>query len=184
MASCTVQLEFRDVERLPMQITGHDSIVFTTRQYSRIVQRFNARLLTRWPHPIVDLSFSPTTLDHKNIKLGTLERLLLSRNRLKWISVYVVRDVTMRTHFERHGYLPNRAGEGAFAIFLRPRPNLIIRANAVTDIQARDRERAIEPYPAWLCSPKIREIGIVTPGNPEKHAFSKWLFEQLLQSAS
>lgn len=157
-----------------MEITGWDSVIFTTSDPRRIaVELFNA-LKGRWPQFLILLP-EPDLGDLSPGSFYSSDQLPDEKSEF-----YVVRDTAMSTHADEHGYDPMVDGDGPFMLMYGPSELINYKLEGVTHPpNPPNAIQAPDPYPARLCSPALREITLVTPGDVEVHEFSHWLYSQL-----
>jgi hypothetical protein len=170
-----------------MEITGYDNVVFTTRTNAQIVRAFAADLRPRWPSAIIDVAFDPMTMDLKGITWDRLDGLLNDLASDRYIGVYLVQDRAMEVDMEKRGYAPGAGGEGPLALCVLTRPGVRFEAHRLEEVWAADRDRntgSVDPYNAWLCSPSLQEVTLVTPDEPRRGNFSRWAHEVVLKACS
>ena len=160
-----------------MEITGCDTVIFTARPPLEIVRGVFAAVLRRWPMARVQILGSESD-DHPPSDI--LDAGTFSLERLPpddwWLLFY--RDDAMNRHMEEFAYSPMADGDGPFAVIARPRLGIEFRIAALTELRTEvEPDRNVEPYPAWLCSPSLSEITVVSPDDPGTHPFSSWTCE-------
>ena len=93
------------------------------------------------------------------------------------------RDAAMVRHMEEAAYVPMLDGDGPFAIATRYRCDVEFAIAELEEKHAANHTpggiRPPDPYPAWLCSPKLLEVTAVTPGDPERLAFASWVLNEV-----
>jgi hypothetical protein len=97
-----------------------------------------------------------------------------------------LRDRDMIRHMDDHAYVPMADGDGPFAVIARVRREVEFRVAGLDEIRVSDETESIGlgpvPYDAWICSPVVIEITLVSPGDPENDPFCVWLL-QLIREA-
>jgi hypothetical protein len=152
-----------------MEVTGWDSVIYTFEQPRSVFRRVLDAVLVRWPNALV--------LDDPKagcIATQTLGDNQLPRERADWI---VLRDQAMHRHMDEHAYALMPDGDGPFGLLVRKRCTVEFQCESLAELQVTDekpRVGKIDPYPAWLCSPVVFEVSVVTPGDPVKHPFCAW----------
>ncbi len=171
-----------------MEITGCDLVIFTFEQPRVVFARVLASILERWPTALVeDLDFGAVAVAVPGRDL-TVEQLPVEQGVLLF-----VRDEVMGLHMENHAYTPMQDGDGPFAIHSRVRRSIEFSCSALDELQVIDVPvsfvnasliNAPDPYEAWICTPLIYEITVVTPDDPTSHGFSSWVLEIAKQACT
>jgi hypothetical protein len=171
-----------------MEITGCDLVIFTFEQPRVVFARVLASILKRWPMALVeDLDLGAATVPVPGRDL-TIEQLPVDQGVLLFL-----RDEAMNLHMENHAYTPMHDGDGPFAIHSRVRRSIEFACSALDEIQVIDEPvsfvktslvNAPDPYEAWICTPLIYEITVVTPDDPTSHGFSSWVMEIAKQACA
>jgi hypothetical protein len=163
-----------------MEITGWDRVVFTFEQPRLVFLRVLAAILSRWPAALVQ--------DLDDPKEGYLPAATFPEERLPDGPGFLLflRDQAMVRHMDDHAYAPMADGDGPFAVIARTRREVDFRISALTELRVTDERESIgngpRPYPAWLCSPVVFEITLVSPGNPEADPFCIWLLQMVREA--
>jgi len=162
-----------------METTGwgtRDTVIFTCRRPASAILATLVALRNRWPEMATEVEGRVTLLGGN---LPQLQDLQSDR-----VDVWVCRDPLMRHHQETVGTLPMSDGDGPVALIYRRRPSLTLRLTGVTEFREPEMGGPMppKPYPAWLCSPNLYEVTLVSPGDPETHPFSAWLLEIVTQA--
>ncbi len=81
-------------------------------------------------------------------------------------------------------YAPMADGDGPFAVIARARRKVEFRIARLEELRVAGEPEfpGVEPYAAWLCSPSVFEITLVTPDDPERQPFSVWACESVRQA--
>ena len=162
-----------------MDITGFDTVVFTRRRPRKVLRLVRAGVLARWPGALVD------DLENPGPDPGPVSALRPHRLPAKAAHLLFHRDAAMARHMDAAGgYAPMADGDGPFAVTARPRRGVEFRLDRVTPVRAAGEADAAagEPHPAWLCTPLVYEITVVTPGDPDADPFSAWASETVRQA--
>ncbi len=160
-----------------MDVTGWDTVIFTCRQPREIYRRVLACIAQRWPEALVDI-----TVDGR-LGSGTppvpLRGVSSERLPAEEGDAFFYRDAAMIRHTDEFAFAPMADGDGPFMVASRVRPNVVFRVDRLEELRPIDWPEfpKMEPYSAWVCSPSLYEITVVTPGDPEEHAFSVWACE-------
>jgi hypothetical protein len=161
-----------------MEITGWDSVVFTSLGPREVYRFVLASVLRRWPQAIVDDLDDPQA-EPLAVETFPDEHLPSERGYLLFL-----RDAAMTRHMDNSAYMPMSDGDGPFAILARIRQGVEFRCEQLAELRVANEPEfpKVNPYSAWLCSPSLFEITLITPENPELHAFSIWAFETVKQA--
>jgi hypothetical protein len=152
-----------------MEITGWDTVVYTFEQPRMVFRRVLNTVLVRWPKAVV---LDEPKFDR--VAVQTFDDDQLPYERADWI---ILRDHVMDRHMEKHAYSLMPDGDGPLGLLVRKRCAVEFQCEKLTEFQVNDEELRvgqIDPYPAWLCSPVVFEVTVITPGDPEKHSFCAW----------
>lgn len=164
-----------------MEITGWDSVVFTTASPRDVFVRVLAAILARWPRALVDAGEGD--IDAVPISEFPIDRLPEERGQLIFF-----RDAEMVRHTEREAYASMADGDGPFMLISRIRKDVEFEIVGLGESNAADHRssaaRPPDPYPAWICSPWIIEITVVTPGDPSAAGFSSWVLSEVKHCCS
>lgn len=157
-----------------MEITGFDTVIFTNRPPTEIVHSVFASVLKKWPKAKMQ-SFGSASDEHPPSEIadaGTFSIETLPQQDW-WLLFY--RDDAMIRHMEEFAYEPMADGDGPFTVIARPRAGVEFRIESLKELRLEaEPDRNIDPYPAWLCSPSLTEVTVVTPDDPETQPFSRW----------
>jgi hypothetical protein len=152
-----------------MEVTGWDTVIYTFERPGKVIRRILDAVLVRWPKALV--------LDDPKVGCVAARSLgddHLTRERVDWI---LLRDQAMDGHMEKHAYALMADGDGPFGLLVRKRCAVEFRFENLAELQVTDekpRVGQIDPYPAWLCSPVVFEVSVVTPDDPGKQPFCAW----------
>jgi hypothetical protein len=80
-------------------------------------------------------------------------------------------------------YAPMADGDGPFAVITRARRDVEFEASGLDELRAADHTpggvRPPDPYLAWLCTPELVEVTVVTPDDPDSQGFSSWVLAEV-----
>jgi hypothetical protein len=162
-----------------MDITGHDSVIFTFAPPREIFAHILTSVLHRWPAALIADANSPLSgepiagLPPDQIPAGEAFALFY-------------RDPAMLQHMEQAAYTPMPDGDGPFAVITRLRRDIEFAISTLTELHAADHTpggiRPPDPYPTWLCSPTVLEVTTVTPDDPGSSPFAAWVLQQVKQA--
>jgi hypothetical protein len=165
-----------------MDISGTDNIVYTTNPIIIIASRFLEMVRPKWPALSIDLSFRPDTMDFTGLDLETAVNKVRRISNEQRLELFFLQDDAMRAHREEFGYALTRSGDGPFALYIKSREHVQMKTDSIVDVRAAAESiDVVEPFPAWICSPSLREVSIVTPADPMTNLFSQWLLELTLK---
>lgn len=160
-----------------MEITGCDLVVFTFMPPREVFARIFASVLARWPAALVD-GFDEPSAGPKQMAQVPSERLPVERGHLIFY-----RDRAMARHMDEAAYVPMADGDGPFAVITRVRRAVEFEMAGLNELHAADHTpggvRPPDPYRAWICTPELIEVTVVTPGDPDSHAFSSWVLGEV-----
>jgi hypothetical protein len=159
-----------------MHPTGWDTVIFTTAHPLRVVAEFLAAMAGWWPsaHGEVHTKSDRQVVSHLDFPEEKLPANLEV--------VLVFRDRAMNEHCEENGYVPMSDGDGPVALWARERPEVAFKIGRLAEVRAGDRLLEVAPYPAWLISPSVYELTVVTPADPEEHAFSASVLQVVVEA--
>ena len=159
-----------------MDITGHDSIVFTFATPREIFSHILKSILTRWPAALIADANAPLSCE----PIAGLPTDQLPDGEA---FVLFYRDPAMLHHMEAAAYAPMPDGDGPFAVMTRLRRNIEFAISTLTELHAADHTAAgippPDPYPARLCSPTVLEVTTITPDDPDSSLFAAWVLDQV-----
>jgi hypothetical protein len=158
-----------------MDITGWDTVVFTCCQPREVYRRILSAVEFRWPFALVeDLGDAKAWMGSASGKTLPDEWLPSQAGHLMFL-----RDEAMASHMNSVAYAPMSDGDGPFAVLARTRRGVEFRCELLDEREVIGEPPfpKVEPYSAWLCSPELYEITVVTPDDPERHGFSIWTCE-------
>lgn len=158
-----------------MEITGWDTVIFTCCPPRAVYRRILSAVLIRWPSALVEDLNAPNAWSGPNPGESLLEEWLPSEAG-RWL---FLRDAAMSRHMDDFGYVPMPDGDGPFAVLVRTRRGVEFRCDQLEERQVIGEPPfpTVAPYSAWLCSPAVFEVTVVTPEDPERHGFSVWVCE-------
>lgn len=164
-----------------MDITGYDTVVFSWVSHEAFVTSLVSRIKQIWRGLIIDIELLDSGEKSHGVSLG-IEFFNAIRNERHSI-IYFFRDAVMKEHLDNHGYTLDFVNEGPFAIHLRKRKSVIFTLLNVAEFASGEKSvGTIDPYEAWLCSPEVLEITLVSPGDPNDNGFSKQILVQIIES--
>jgi hypothetical protein len=152
-----------------MDVTGWDTVIFTFEQPRKVFRRVLGSVLLRWPSALI--------LDDPKvgyISARSIEDHGLPSETADWI---LLRDEAMEQHMVEHAYALMPDGDGPVGLLIAKRRFVEFRCDNVVELQVTDekpRAGQVDPYPAWLCSPIVFEVSVVTPGDPDENSFCAW----------
>lgn len=165
-----------------MEITGWDTVIFTTTPPQVVFERVVASVLSRWPTALVD------GLQTAGTPPVPLSGVPVERFPVGSMPPHPIfyRDAAMARHMEEVAYAPMADGDGPFAVIARVRVGVEYALTGLDEVRADDRDAygTPEPYRAWLCAPQIIEVTAVTPADPESHPFSVWVLNEVKRACS
>ena len=89
----------------------------------------------------------------------------------------------MVRHMEDAAYVPMTDGDGPFAITTRYRRDVEFAISELDEKHAANHTqkgiRPPAPYSAWLCTPTLLEVTVVTPGAPDELPFASWVLKEV-----
>jgi hypothetical protein len=165
-----------------VEITGWDTVIFTTTPPRTVFERVVASVLSRWPAALVD-GFGPVGTKPEPVAGVAAERFTSGPGH-----PIFYRDATMARHMEEVAYAPMADGDGPFAVITRERQDVVFAVSELDEQWAADHTPGgplpPDPYRAWLCSPLLIEVTAVTPGDPALHPFSSWVLAEVKRACS
>jgi hypothetical protein len=162
-----------------MDITGHDSVIFTFAPPRSIFSHILKSILTRWPAALIA---------HANTPLSCKPVVSLPPDQIPAGDAFVLfyRDPAMLQHMKKAAYTSMPDGDGPFAVITRLRRDVEFAISTLTELHAADHTpggiRPPDPYPTWLCSPTVLEVSAVTPDHPDSSPFAAWVLGQVRQA--
>jgi hypothetical protein len=164
---------------MPMDITGYDTVVFSWSAHASFLTSLVLLIKRLWPGLIIDVELLDSNGKIYGLEVESLDALSKERHSI----IYFYRDDTMKQHLESYGYNLDLSKEGPFAIHLRKRKKVVFALQNITELTSVENDIGIiEPYPAWLCSPEVLEITLVSPDNPIENGFSKQILAYIIKS--
>ncbi len=156
-----------------MDITGYDNVIFTFQPPDAAVKSFITSVQELWPQTSVDFIEEGFHQSYKGESAASdCARAVKIRPHA---SLYFYCNDGLRAHHEEYGYTLDRQGLGPFAVYIRVRKTIGFKLAGV-DERVSDRDSpgvsAPEPYEAWLASPFMFEVTIVTPSDDETNVFT------------
>lgn len=165
-----------------MEITGWDSVVFTFTPPREVFARMFASVLARWPAALVDGFDEPPSGPEPLAGLPAARRPAGPGHLLFY------RDRAMARHMDEAAFVPTTDEDGPFAVITRIRRGIEFEVSGLDERRAADHDpcgvRPPDPYRAWLCTPELVEVTVVTPGDPESHPFSSWVLAEVKRACS
>jgi hypothetical protein len=165
-----------------VEITGWDTVVFTTTPPREVFVRVVASILARWPAALIEGFEAPPSgplplADQPTARLPTGDGHLI-----------FYRDRAMVRHMERVAYAPMADGDGPFAVITRYRRDVVFKVAGLDEHRSAEREpggiRPPDPYRAWICTPELVEVTAVTPDDPESQPFAAWVLSEVKRACS
>lgn len=165
-----------------VEITGWDSVVFTFTPHREVFARVVAAVVARWPMALVDDLDAPDVGPEPATGLPP-ERLPAGAGHLLFY-----RDAAMARHMDEAAYTPMADGDGPFAVLTRERRDVVFAIKGLDEVWAANHTpggpHPPDPYPAWLCSPLVIEVTVVTPDDPASQPFSSWALAEVKRACS
>ncbi len=160
-----------------MEITGWESVIFTTTPPQVVFERVVASVLSRWPAALVE-GLGPSSGRPEPVASVAAERFPNGPGH-----PIFYRDAAMVRHMEEVAYAPMSDGDGPFAVITRERRDVVFAVVGLDERWAADHTPGgplpPDPYRAWVCSPLLVEVTAVTPGDPASHPFSSWVLAEI-----
>ena len=97
-----------------MEITGFDTVVFTSGVLDQVLAKFISRMTSIWPELIMDVECLDRCEEQKNLR--TTEDCLRVIRQERHPIVYFFRSHDMRDFLENNGYILDGSAEGPFAV--------------------------------------------------------------------
>lgn len=164
-----------------MEITGWDLVIFTTVAPRDVFARVLTVILSRWPMALVHASAGD--IHAESVREFPVGHLPEEKGHFIFF-----RDAAMVRHTEEAAYAPMDDGDGPFAVISRVRKDVEFEVAGLNELNAADHFDSIgrppDPYQAWVCSPQIVEITVVTPGDPSAKGFSSWILGEVKRCCS
>jgi hypothetical protein len=172
---------------------GYDTVVFSAIGLREFLLNAIPRIAEVWPSLMADVGVDWSSSDavgyKARAKLLNNEQILPFLDSLATydhVELDFVRDPDMWAHFEENSYALMGSGEGPVAVLFRHRGPICFNLLKLDERYAADRSLPgeVAPYPAWLSSPSLNEVTVVTPGDPEVDPFSKRMVEIVLAACT
>jgi hypothetical protein len=164
-----------------MEITGCDLVIFTTVAPRDVFARVFAAILSRWPQALVDATSG-------DIRAEAIADFPVDRLPEETGHLIFFRDAAMVRHMDEEAYAPMDDGDGPFAVVTRIRKSVDFEVAGINELFAEDHRTSIasppEPYQAWICSPRIIEVTVITPADPLVNGFSSWILRKVRRCCS
>lgn len=162
-----------------MELTGRDTILFTFHEPVELVKSLIIWLKTLYPNSQFDIE--PVQTNQPAIENATLSQCIDMLSNSMHTILYIYSVPILRKHLEVNGFILFNAQEGPAAIHIRQRHGIVLHLDGVKEVHRDDGPVSPpDPYVAWVCSPVVYEITIVTSGNPSTHIASKLLVEAVI----
>jgi hypothetical protein len=162
-----------------MDIIGYDSVIFTHTLNTNVVQQFADRLCDLWPNMLMDVELMDAKEERVRLSSSTDCSRFIADERHSII--YFYRDEQMKQHFIEEAGVLDSTLQGPFSLHFRKRKRILFELEGVNEITTDEKRlRAPAPYSAFLCSPEVLEITLVSPGDPREEQFSHQIFSMVL----
>ncbi len=162
-----------------MEPTGQDTILFTFYEPTALVESLITWVKTLYPNSQFDIESVQTS--QSTTENATLSQCIDMLSDSLHTILYIYSIPILREHLEENGYVLFNAEEGPAALHVRHRHGIVLHLDGVKEVHRNDGPASPpDPYVAWICSPVVYEITIVTSGNPSTHNASKLLVEAVV----